>query len=211
MPKVLIVGGGYDYAAMFDSMGWIIVNKFEEAHLIQFTGGQDVSPFLYGEERHPTTGNSPERDLKEAGSYAWAVRTGKKMAGICRGGQFLNVMNGGKMYQDVNNHAIGGTHPCYDRFTGETHDVTSTHHQMMIPAAHGEVIAHANLATRKESFQPYKDKYIIVNGILGEDTEVVYYDRTKSLCFQPHPEFHRADSTRKYYFELLERYLDFKQ
>ncbi|MNY79889.1 hypothetical protein D3C86_2207250 [compost metagenome] len=37
------------------------------------------------------------------------------------------------------------------------------------------------------------------------DTEVVYYPDTKSLCFQPHPEFFRADhECFKYYFDCIE-------
>lgn len=200
--KVMIIDGNSQYRRMFEEAGWTITLNFQDADLIQFTGGADVSPFLYGEAIHPTTYNDPRRDLVESGYYAWGVRLKKKMAGICRGGQFLNVMNGGSMYQDVDNHCR--SHYLVDRFTEEKHLVTSTHHQMMIPSYHGEVIAQAFESTTLKHM--VKGEEVVLETTFA-DVEVVWYDKTNSLCFQPHPEFGGADSTRKYYFELLERYL----
>lgn len=85
MNKVLIIDSSYSYQRMFQEAGWEIVMDIEEADLLQFTGGADVSPFLYGEQVHPQAHCDPRRDLVEAGYYAWGVRLGKKMAGICRG------------------------------------------------------------------------------------------------------------------------------
>lgn len=210
MPVVYIIDGNAQYRQMFEKMGWEITYDLNAADLVQFTGGADVSPFIYGEKNHPTTGNDPRRDLVEAGYYALCVRMGKKMAGICRGGQFLNVMNGGKMYQDVDGHAIVGTHECVDLISGVKHNVTSTHHQMMIPSDEAAVIAVATEALRKERME---DGHEVDEGcdLHDFDFEVIVYGKTKSLCFQPHPEFHGVDSTREYYFELLGRYLGFKQ
>lgn len=204
--KVLIIDGNAQYRSMFENAGWEITFDLNKADLVQFTGGADVSPFIYGEAQHPTTGNDVRRDLVEAGYYALCVRMGKPMAGICRGGQFLNVMNGGKMYQDVRGHAIGRTHRCYDGITKEWHDVTSTHHQMMKPAVHAKVIAHGDEASDVIDF--VGGEFINIGDM--NSVEVVWYSDTNSLCFQPHPEFIGADSTREYYFELLERYLGFK-
>lgn len=202
MPVVYIIDGNAQYRQMFEKMGWEITHDLNAADLVQFTGGADVSPFIYGEKNHPTTGNDPRRDLVEAGYYALCVRMGKKMAGICRGGQFLNVMNGGRMYQDVDGHAIVGTHQCTDLVTGAKIQVTSTHHQMMVPDFHGEVLAFSRESTRKETCE---GEY--AHGTKDDDVEVVFYEDTNSLCFQPHPEFHGADSTREYYFSLIDRYL----
>lgn len=208
MPVVYIIDGNAQYRQMFEKMGWKITHDLNAADLVQFTGGADVSPFIYGEKNHPTTGNDPRRDLVEAGYYALCVRMGKKMAGICRGGQFLNVMNGGKMYQDVDGHAIGGTHQCHDLQTGTKLQVTSTHHQMMRVGKRGLIVAQAREATYFE----HMEGGVIANGKASpqDDAEVIFYNDTNSICFQPHPEFYGADSTREYYFELLERYLGFK-
>ena len=124
----------------------------------------------------------------------------KPMAGICRGGQFLNVMNYGKMFQNVNGHAISGTHAAYDN-NGNEFQVTSTHHQMMRPHADGKTILIAERSTRLET------DTLVFEGS-GEDCEAVFYEKTKSLCYQPHPEMCPKDhECQVLYFEFLKRYL----
>lgn len=204
--KVFIVEGSHAYAQMFLNAGWEITNDITEANLVQFTGGEDVSPFLYGQPVHTTTGASPRRDLAEAGWFSWAQRRNIPMAGICRGGQFLNVMNGGAMYQDVDSHAIRGTHEAHDINTGVKHQVTSTHHQMMKP---GKAAVWVALGDEATNVIDYNGAEFINIGSMNS-VEVVYYPPTNSLCFQPHPEFAGAKTTSDYYFELLERYLGLK-
>lgn len=201
MPKkVAIIGGNPQYAKMFHGMGYETTADIFAADLIQFTGGADVSPFIYGEARHPTTHADYNRDIKEAGIFAIALRLGIPMAGICRGAQFLNAMSGGSMWQDVDNHAIYGTHEAKDLFTGKSIQVTSTHHQMMRNGDYGEV-----LCTALESTIRHSGSY--TNKGVHEDLEAIWYPNTKCLCFQPHPEFDGADSTREYYFDLLKRFV----
>lgn len=203
MPKVYIVGGnGNGYGRMFQSAGWVLGSSILDADLVQFTGGEDVTPALYGEAKHQYTGNSFERDLYEAGYFAIAQRMDTPMAGICRGGQFLNVMSGGKMYQHVSNHATGRDHLLTDLETGRSIEVSSTHHQMMRIGADGVLLAEANLGGFKEFVE---DGQVQRAGV-GVDTEVVYYASTKALCFQPHPEFFQpGQECFEYYFELIER------
>lgn len=207
-PKVYIVGGGGAYAAMFIKAGFDVVDKLDDADLVQFTGGEDVSPDLYGEDIHPKTFCNPRRDMEEERLFRYALDMGKYITGICRGGQFLNVMNGGKMYQHVDNHGIAGTHAALDIETGRTIQVTSTHHQMMRKGAEGMLVATAALSTCLESM--CNGNIITGVGYPGDhdDTEVVYYPGSQSLCFQPHPEFFNVDECTNYYFELLNRFFN---
>jgi gamma-glutamyl-gamma-aminobutyrate hydrolase PuuD len=124
------------------------------------------------------------------------------MAGICRGGQFLNVMCGGKMWQNVDHHAIGGTHGVRNTATGEVFQATSTHHQMMRPGAGGNVlgVAEPSLSTKKESMIPED----IVD---WQDVEIVHYHQQNVLCFQPHPEFPGQNALADTYFEYIDQYL----
>lgn len=204
-PKVYIVGGDGSIERMFIVYGWQVVRSLVGADLVQFTGGADVSPFLYGEGFHKTTYNDRDRDLEEAGYFAIAQRLGIPMSGICRGGQFLNVMNGGSMWQNVDGHAIRGTHEAVDIDTDRVIQVTSTHHQMMFPSGHGQLVAKASEASFVESDKAvYKTDDFI-------DTEVVFYHETKSLCFQPHPEYVQpGHECADYYFELLNRFFGLK-
>lgn len=199
MKKVYVVGGGYAYERMFKQAGYVLAASMQEAGLLCFTGGADVSPELYGEE---DVGSycSPERDKREEQVFDWAYAHDVPMVGICRGGQFLNVMNGGKMWQDVDNHAISGTHKAMCKYWGEIM-VSSTHHQMMRPSAEGEVLVSAGLASYK----------ISAEGTFagsGYDCEVVYYKDTKSLCYQPHPEIVNEDhQCRKHFLMLVDKLL----
>ena len=67
-----------------------------------FTGGQDVSPELYGEKSRAACGEICEnRDAFEQRLFAQALEQDKPMLGICRGIQFFNACLGGTLYQDL--------------------------------------------------------------------------------------------------------------
>lgn len=206
-PKVLIIQDNFQYGRMFEAAGWKLVDDIRQADMIQFTGGEDVTPAIYGEGRHPHTGFSFERDIYEAGTFAIAERMGIPMSGICRGGQFLNVMSGGRMYQHVSAHATGRNHDLVDIDTGRAITVSSTHHQMMIAGDEGVLVATANLGGFKEFMNEHHQQERMPVKPVQPDTEAVYYPNTQALCFQPHPEFFNpGHECFEYYFELIERY-----
>lgn len=216
--KVLVVkeDNFEQVAAMFLSEGWGITDDIDEADLIQFTGGADVNPKLYGHHKHSSTWFDEARDQREAVFYTAAIDRGIPLAGICRGGQFLNVMNGGTMFQDVDNHAIGGTHDAWLPGANLPVKVTSTHHQMMQPNYDDQhrVLLTAGEATRKigmssMSYQNYEVATTPAKGGKPTDIECIFYPNTRTLCFQPHPEYNgrHVAETKEVYFELIERYL----
>jgi putative glutamine amidotransferase len=66
------------------------------------TGGQDVSPEVYGERPHEKCGEICEaRDKMESLLIEAAIVADKPIFGICRGIQFLNAFLGGTLYQDI--------------------------------------------------------------------------------------------------------------
>jgi len=191
---------------MFTERGWRLSDDMRRCDLVHFTGGSDVSPSLYGQARHHRTSVNPLRDKKEKAVFHEALDRDLPMVGECRGGQFLNVMSGGSMYQHVDGHAEGGSHSMVELATGDMFPVTSTHHQMMMPSSLGEVLAVAS----ESSVYEYMDggsirKYIPDR---GEDVEVVYYPRTNALCYQGHPEYVGKDHPcQEYFFRLIEEKL----
>ena len=206
--KVFIIDGDSDYEKLFTSNGWEITNSIVDADLVQFTGGADVSPSLYDEARHAHTWPDPNRDKREEVIYNQAQEMGIPCAGICRGGQFLNVMNGGRMYQHVNNH--GRPHKAVVLGLTDPIIVSSTHHQMMRPNEHVDhiVLMTATEATRREWMGKFQSVHEITP-FSKDDTEVVYYPGTNCLCFQPHPEFN-ADAygdMKEIYFFFINNYL----
>lgn len=213
MPKVLIVNGNAQYENMFTSRGWGVtrnVNDKDDVDLIQFTGGSDVSPSLYNEQRHPETYPSPSRDEFEKKIFEYAFGNNIPMAGICRGGQFLNVMNGGKMWQDVNGHL--GQHSAFAIGHIGWVNVSSTHHQMMRPNNDAEylLLMSAKESSRREDVGPngvVRAHSQPGNAVFHDDVEAIYYPNTLSLCFQPHPEFGNVNECRDVYFYFLNNYL----
>lgn len=74
----------------------------EEMDGFLFTGGQDVSPDLYGQNRTEKCGAScKERDEMEKLLFHMVYEKDKPLLGICRGIQFINAVMGGTLYQDL--------------------------------------------------------------------------------------------------------------
>ena len=69
---------------------------------VLLTGGGDVDPARFGEERHPTVDLvSDARDRLEIEITERAIHAGRPLLAICRGIQVLNVALGGSLYQDI--------------------------------------------------------------------------------------------------------------
>lgn len=202
--NIYIENSSHDYEQLFKSFGFTVVSRPDDAALVCFTGGEDVSPSLYGDDEHRNTWANFDRDRREQRLFGTLLDKRVPMVGICRGAQFLNVMSGGRMYQHVQEH--GRSHPIVDLATGETIYVTSTHHQMLLPQGKHELVAVSQLRGTREWFEGQ----VFKRDISEQDNEVVYYENTNCLCFQPHPEMyqhhHDYDGMRKYFRSLLQRY-----
>lgn len=203
MTNVYIEHSSMQYKSMFKKLGFNVVVDVDAADLVCFTGGSDVTPDLYGEPNLASY-NDVYRDEKEKRLFEFCLENKIPMVGICRGGQFLNVMSGGKMYQDVTNH--GGSHYLVDEETGETVYVSSTHHQMMLPNDESAIIIAKSRGVR--SHREWYFNNIRKRDENDEGIEVVYYTHTNCLCFQPHPEFDGYPGMTNYFRSLLNRCFD---
>ncbi len=116
------------------------INFNDKYDWIMFDGGSDVTPSFYGEEKHPTTFFTLERDMIERKIFYHYKYDDTKYIGICRGSQFLNVMCGGTLYQNLADYKL--QHDSYhqiilntDAIDGMTEFLpiklvtNSTHHQ----------------------------------------------------------------------------------
>jgi putative glutamine amidotransferase len=69
---------------------------------VLLTGGGDVDPVLYGEDRHPLVDDAePGRDEFELDLARRAMAADLPLLAICRGAQVLNVAAGGTLIQDI--------------------------------------------------------------------------------------------------------------
>jgi putative glutamine amidotransferase len=66
------------------------------------TGGGDIDPVFYGEDRHETVEDAePGRDEFEIDLARRAMTSDLPLLAICRGAQVLNVAAGGSLVQDI--------------------------------------------------------------------------------------------------------------
>lgn len=69
------------------------------------SGGPDIDPVAYGEERHAELGpTEPDLDTFELAVARHADAGGLPLLGICRGAQTLNVARGGSLVQHLPDH-----------------------------------------------------------------------------------------------------------
>lgn len=122
------------------------------------SGGEDVSPALYGEEKEAFCGDTDDlRDETEFILCREAVRRDLPVLAICRGVQVLNAALGGTLYQDIASQLPGAlVHPRNDQPKAPVHGmqihertllfsilgqekikVNSRHHQAVKAAAPG--------------------------------------------------------------------------
>lgn len=181
--------------------------SLDSADIICFNGGADIATEIYGER--PAMRGIPMlesyRDAHEISVFdKYKNDTSKLKLGICRGAQLLNCLNGGTLWQDVDNH--GRDHRITILETGHIMKATSTHHQMMRPNyARSIIIATADESTYKlaenasfpEAFYPDDRK----------DAEIVYYPDTNSLCVQGHPEYVPGSEFADYCISLVHKYM----
>lgn len=212
--NVFIVGTPFHhyFEEMYTGRGHTIVSSIEEADVVQFTGGEDINPSLYQQHEHYSTGPNDRRDKLELDAYEKAQELGKFCAGVCRGGQLLNVLSGGSMYQDVSNHATHSGHAAVDVETGDVFPVSSLHHQMMILGKKATLLAKAETVRSPVKLGMTKLNTAPQEVVVKDDeleVEACYYEHTRSFCYQPHPEFVSADHPcRNWYFDKLEKLLE---
>lgn len=83
------------------------------AHGLLLTGGEDVDPGRYGEAPAGSRNVSVERDEIEFAAAEIALERKLPTLAICRGMQLLNVVRGGRLYQDLRSQT--GTEVRHDR------------------------------------------------------------------------------------------------
>ena len=74
----------------------------EEVQGVLLTGGGDVDPVFYGEDRHDSVEDAePGRDEFEIDLARRAMSADLPLLAICRGSQVLNIAAGGSLVQDI--------------------------------------------------------------------------------------------------------------
>lgn len=180
--KIFVVGSGNYYA------NWLQMEDaetLEDADLVLFTGGEDVWPGIYHEPVGKHTMFNVQRDLREQNFFNRAFELGKPMIGICRGSQLLCALSGGRLVQHQYNpdyiHEIQTS-------SGEKLEITSTHHQAQYP--YDMLREEYELLAWTENASPYHldGNNVEISRKKFREAEIVFYNKTKALGIQGHPE-----------------------
>lgn len=169
------------------------------------TGGYDINPAVYGQEKLPVCGDSTDGlDRMEAALIPRILEANKPVLGICRGLQFLNVSLGGTLWQDLpTQHPSDINHNMdapYDRFVHKALQPDDSPMQKIIPektfsvnSAHHQAICKLG----EGLFPAAKSEDGLVEAICLPDKKFVY-------AVQWHPEdLFRIDSNASALFKAL--------
>ena len=168
-----------------------------------FTGGDDVSPARYGEERHPLCGDEePERDAFEFALLSELMAADRPVFGICRGIQVMNVAAGGTLWQDIAAQKIGSRTPHFDTLEDGGH-----RHRVYVSGALSDLLGECGIVTNSYHHQAVKDPGDGIriaarshDGVIEaiESTELTYYK-----AVQWHPEISPDEVSMKLIGDFL--------
>ncbi len=168
------------------------------------TGGDDIDPSIYGEEKHPNCGGiESSRDVFELSLLSKVTALDKPVFGICRGIQVMNVALGGTLWQDIPSQwsePHGTVH-------FERNEKNDPRHRITVSGMLREVLGEEVVTTNSYHHQSVKkvgDGLVvcavnedgIVEGI--EHTELTFY-----RAVQWHPEVDPDDVSKKLFTEFL--------
>lgn len=190
------------FAEMLVKSKCYLAKSPETADFVIFGGGVDVNPILYNEKPHASVAVSSKRDEEDMKLYEFCLSNGIPMLGICRGAQFLAVMNGAKLNQDIDGHQ--SPHSIWDvvnrRLIGKS---SSVHHQSVRRNTKigMEILADARVSTKRWLNDKDKEEGV------DYDIEAFFFRDTCCLGFQGHPEYRGYAEYTKWCLDRINEYL----
>jgi len=189
------------------------VADIETCNGFVLTGGIDIEPGLYGGSSNYLNGPGvyqQERDLFEEKIYRYAIEKSLPVLGICRGMQLINVLEGGKLIQDLGEKGnevhrkidIDKQHPVsieeksllFEIAAEKSGSVNSAHHQ----AVDKEVLSNTLQANAYSA-----NSVDIIEGLEFKDKS----NKPFMICVQWHPERIISKESNPLSQKIKERFL----
>jgi putative glutamine amidotransferase len=164
------------------------------------TGGNDISPQLYGQHSAACKNVSEIRNQIESELLQVAIEKGLPVLGICRGMQFINVFFGGCLVQDIQSEVQGAIN-----HAGSQHPVRITN------SAVGQILGTTELTVNSfhnqgvtiDSLAPTIDVFAI--SIQDGLVEGIKHPHYPILGIQWHPE--RPSLSTQYDLGLIQNFI----
>ena len=166
------------------------------------SGGVDLDPTLYGEEKaFDSVEIDDQRDAFEGAAFPLILASGKPILGICRGIQSINVFMGGTLYQHIDGHRQD--RPAVER----------SQHLKVVEGSyiHG-LIGKTDIMVNSFHHQNVKDlaQGLVAEGYSDEGyVEIVHAPQHKFLLgVQFHPEFYHAQPDDDHSLAIFEAFIN---
>ena len=199
----IMEAGGIPVILPLTSDATVIRPLLDTVHGILLTGGHDVDPILYGEEKMPECGTiCKERDEMESELLKQALERNLPILGICRGIQFLNAYLGGTLYQDlVKQRPSDVEHHQKPPYDVPVHDV-----EILEDGSLYRLLNTSRLSVNSYHHQAIKQKADCLKTMAVSEDGIVeaveMTDRKFVWALQWHPEFsHKTDGNSRKIFE----------
>ena len=177
------------------------------------TGGIDIEPGLYGESSNYSNGPDVyqhERDLFEEKIYRYALAKSSPVIGICRGMQLINVLEGGKLIQDLGEQG-NEVHRKID--IDKQHAVSIAENSLLFEIA-GEKSGSVNSAHHQGVDKDVLSDQLQASAYSGSSVNIIegleFKDKTNKpfmVCVQWHPERIMDKETNPFSQNIKERFL----
>ena len=168
------------------------------------TGGDDVDPSIYGEEKHPKCGTiESARDVFELSLLNKVTALDKPVMGICRGIQIMNVALGGTLWQDIPSQ--------WSEPNGTVHfvrnETNDPRHHVTVSGSLLELLGEKTVVTNSYHHQAVKTPGdgLTVCGV-NEDGMIEAIEHTELSFYkavQWHPEVDPDEISRKLFVDFL--------
>lgn len=180
---------------------------------IIITGGEDISPEIYGEENTGLSRNTSKvRDEAELFILESVISSGCPVLGICRGFQLINVYFGGSLYQDIESqYRIGINHRNTFMNSGDLHHEVRIDEETIL----FEIIRSERFMVNSRHHQGIKEpgKGLVVSAQSSDGIiEGIEYPGKNIIAVQWHPE-NLAGLGGKYnalFIDLIHRCKEFR-
>ena len=157
------------------------------------TGGIDIEPSLYkGKPDYALAPDSfqKERDLFEEKIYRYAKEHALPLLGICRGFQLVNVLEGGKLVQD-----LGKSNEQHKKeTTDKEHEIAVVKNSYLFDWTH-QAVGRVNSAHHQAITEQVLSPAFMANAFSFDEEKIIegfeYRDKSNKpflLCVQWHPE-----------------------
>jgi gamma-glutamyl-gamma-aminobutyrate hydrolase PuuD len=203
--KIFVLGGN-QYENLMYTFGEVcnrsedFIKNAETYKLVLFHGGSDVNPIIYKDiSPKMSCYYDVDRDKLDMSIFKIASLNKIPMIGICRGAQFLNVMAGGKLMHHITGHT--DSHMFSSHKDESSFLVSSTHHQMIIPARGSHLIGWSTIPLSSVYIGNFDEKVEWTK----PETEAIILPRINACGVQFHPEMMGINSFGRMWFNDLVR------